>query len=68
MAIPPILVEECRAAPDRVYFAGVAASMGSLGRCASPIAFPKSPFESQPFTWETFDLFHLDCACATRAH
>ena len=26
--IAPLIVEECRAAPDRVYFAGVPASLG----------------------------------------
>jgi len=66
VSIPPIVAEECRAAPDRVYFAGVAASLGALGRCASPVAYPKSPFETQPFTWETFDLFRMDCSCVTR--
>ncbi len=64
--IPPLIVEECRAAPERVYFAGVTASLGALGRCASPIEYPRSPFETQPFTWESFSLSRMDCACVGR--
>jgi hypothetical protein len=61
--LPPIVVEECHEAPDRIYFAGIGSSLGALAKCARRLDNPKSPFETQPFTWEVFDLFRMDCAC-----
>jgi hypothetical protein len=62
--IGPLLQEECREAPDRTYFVGVGASLGALAPCAKRLDFVKMPFETQPFTWETLDVFPMDCACA----
>lgn len=61
--ITPLIVEECAADPDRVYFLGEAASLANLRPCASAIGYPKTPFETHPFTWESFDVFRMDCAC-----
>lgn len=62
-ALSPLVAAECQEAPDRVYFAGFAASLGPLVRCAQPVPFPKTPLVDHPFTWESFDLFRMDCAC-----
>jgi hypothetical protein len=62
--LAPLLVEECREAPDRVYFAGVASSLEKpKARCLSRIDHPKTPLGEHPFTWEDFDVFQVDCAC-----
>jgi hypothetical protein len=65
--VPPLVAAECGEAPDRVYFAGTAKSLGALGRCAGRVAYPQNPFETHPFTWESFDLFRMDCACVAEA-
>jgi hypothetical protein len=61
--VAPIVAEECRAAPDRVRFSGVRESLGKLTRCATPVPFPRSPLAALPFTWETIEVFAIDCGC-----
>ncbi len=61
--LPPLVTEECRAAPDRTYFAGGLGALGVLGVCATPVAYPRRMQGEHPTTWETFDLFRVDCGC-----
>ena len=56
---------ECRATPERVYFAGFVESLGPLSRCAGRIAYSKTTLVDHPFTWESFDLFRMDCGCVS---
>jgi hypothetical protein len=65
--IPPLVAKECQAAPDRVYFAGFEPALGDLSSCTRRIEYPRVPFDDHPVTWETFDLFRMDCACVGRA-
>ena len=61
--LPPLVKEECRAAPDRTYFAGGLGAMGALGSCAKRVAYPREMRGEHPTTWETFELFRMDCGC-----
>jgi hypothetical protein len=63
VALPPLVVEECGAAPDRVYFAGTRQQLGALAKCAHPVAYPKSPLGNHPQMWESSDLSRMDCGC-----
>jgi hypothetical protein len=62
-ALAPLLAEECREAPDRVYFAGYPASLGGLARCGKPVPYPTNTLGEHPFTWESFELLRMDCGC-----
>jgi hypothetical protein len=64
--VPPLVEEECRAAPDRVFFAGFEPSLGGHAGCARRVEYPRSPYWDQPLTFEKFDLFAVDCACVER--
>ena len=64
--VPPLVAEECREAPDRVYFAGFEPALGELSACATRVEYPRILFDDHPSTWETFDLFRMDCACVAR--
>lgn len=64
--IVPLVAQECSIDPERTYFAGNEKSIGPLRPCAHVRPYVKSPFETQPFTWELFDVFSMDCACVAR--
>lgn len=65
-ALVPIVAEECVIDPEHTYFAGNEKSIGPLRPCAHARPYVKSPFETQPFAWELFDLFLMDCACVAK--
>jgi hypothetical protein len=62
-AVPVLLAEECRVAPDNVTYAGAEAGLGRYSDCADLIAYPQMTLGEHPLTWESFDLFRIDCAC-----
>jgi hypothetical protein len=64
--LPPLVREECSRVPRRVYFAGGEASLGALATCARRVPHRKMQFGDHPETWESFDLFRMDCACVGR--
>jgi hypothetical protein len=64
--LPPIVSGECRKAPDRVYFAGAPVSLGPILGCGSRVDHPRNPLPDHPFTWESFDVYRMDCACVLR--
>ncbi len=61
--LPPLVKEECAAAPERVYFAGSAGAMGPLAACGKRVEYLRKMKGEQPMTFETFDLFRVDCGC-----
>jgi hypothetical protein len=61
--IPPLVAEECRVAPDRVYFVGFEPALGELTACTRRVEYPRAELDDHPATWETFELFRMDCAC-----
>lgn len=61
--LPPIVAEECHLAPSLVFLAGPSDVLGPHADCATLIDYPRTPFADHPFTWETFPLHRIDCAC-----
>ena len=61
--LPPIVVEECAAAPDRVFYAGGLRGLGPFLTCATQVPFERPQCGERPIVWEGFDVFKLDCAC-----
>ncbi len=61
--LPPIFVEECAAAPDRVFYAGGRSGLGPFLTCATQVPFERPQCGERPIVWEGFDVFKLDCAC-----
>jgi hypothetical protein len=62
-SLPPLVREECGVVPDRTYFAGGQGSLGTLSPCARRVEHRKMQYGDHPSTWESFDLFRMDCAC-----
>lgn len=65
-ALMPLVAEECAIDPEHTYFVGNEKSMGTLRPCGHNQPYVKSPFQTQPFTWELFDVFSMDCTCVAQ--
>jgi hypothetical protein len=66
-SLASLITEECRAAPNRVYFAGDKSGLGAQAKCARDTRW-KNHFGDYPTTWEWFDLYRMDCACVSKPH
>jgi hypothetical protein len=64
--IPPMVRDECAAAPDRTYFSGNRFSTGGLAGCLHSL-FTATPHSEQLRPDERFDLWQADCACVEHA-
>ncbi len=62
-----LVEEECLVAPDKVYLAGPASYLRTHVGCATSLPYPQMPVGDHPFTWESFELHTIDCACVTAA-
>lgn len=58
-----LVEEECRVAPDRVVLAGPTSTLRTHVGCATLLDYPRMTVGDHPFTWESFDLHTIDCAC-----
>jgi hypothetical protein len=59
VTLPPLVKEECRAAPDRTFVAVTRTPLGDLAKCAARVQARAGMLPS-----ERFDLHRVDCACA----
>jgi hypothetical protein len=65
VAIQPLVADECRQTPDRVFYVGTEA--GSMSSCLK-LVMRGTPYFEQLWTGEhPFDLWQVDCTCIARS-
>jgi len=64
--LPPLVREECAAAPDATYYSGPRWGVDSLSRCLT-LLHAATPHSEQLRADERFDVWRVDCACAKAA-